>query len=365
MTVPGQATPQPPAGGGNGGSGPTNPNTGGVRPTAPQSVPPGDNTGQIPVVPSTAVPAVTTVPGAVTANPEPGTPPHALDSGSKQPEIPLAAWVVAGAAAFAAANPRARSRLSRYSKGLRIPGNYRTLADDEIPFPITDGREYAYPDEDLPIRGGWQGDVQVTGNMRYYPDPGQKTGTLTFSDNATPIVSNGDARMTRNKVRVWVNGKDVTDQAKIEYTPTGVKGHIKVNELDTVVVRHVSTMQWSEGSGNTRVNRTSNGDVLGIVKVVNDADAMDKALDIGNGHGFAKHQARGDLPRGITTRDEYIDMIYRTIRWAPPQDHKTLSNNREAWWNGQRGAVVIYDPNGEGTAFSPSAGRRYFDDKLR
>ncbi|QTI67930.1 hypothetical protein [Gordonia polyisoprenivorans] len=51
---------------------------------------------------------MTTVPGAVTANPEPDTPPHALDSGSKQPDIPLAAWVVAGAAAFAAANPRVR-----------------------------------------------------------------------------------------------------------------------------------------------------------------------------------------------------------------------------------------------------------------
>ncbi|WHU47233.1 hypothetical protein QNM97_25380 [Gordonia sp. L191] len=44
----------------------------------------------------------------VTANPQPNNPRHALDSGSKQPEIPLAVWVVAGAAAFAAANPRVR-----------------------------------------------------------------------------------------------------------------------------------------------------------------------------------------------------------------------------------------------------------------
>ncbi|MBE7157826.1 MAG: hypothetical protein INR62_05230, partial [Rhodospirillales bacterium] len=116
VTVPGQAGPQPPAGGGNGGSEPTAPNAGGVRPRAPQPVPPGDTTGQTPVVPTTAAPAVT-VPGAVTANPEPGTPPHALDSGSKQPDIPLAAWVVAGAAAFAAANPRVRRAAS--AGGLR------------------------------------------------------------------------------------------------------------------------------------------------------------------------------------------------------------------------------------------------------
>ncbi|WP_440717544.1 hypothetical protein [Gordonia oryzae] len=127
----------------------------------------------------------------------------------------------------------------------------------------------------------------------------------------------------------------------------------------------MSTMQWSEGSGNTRVSRTSNGDVLGYVKVVNDADAMYKALRIGNGHGFAKYQQQGDLPRGIVTQDEYIDMIYRTIRWAPPRDHKNLNRGREVWWDGQRGAVVIYDPNNEGTVFSPSAGRRYFDENLR
>ncbi|QTI69860.1 hypothetical protein [Gordonia polyisoprenivorans] len=117
VTVPGQAAPQPPPGVGNGGPAPTTPNAGGVRPTASQPVPPGDTTGQVPVVPSIAVPAVTPVPGAVTANPEPGTPPHALDSGSKQPDIPLAAWVVAGAAAFATANPRARRAAS--AGGLR------------------------------------------------------------------------------------------------------------------------------------------------------------------------------------------------------------------------------------------------------
>ncbi|MGC4936090.1 hypothetical protein ACLQ3C_20680 [Gordonia sp. DT30] len=72
---------------------------------------------------------MTTVPGAVTANPEPGTPPHALDSGSKQPDIPLAAWVVAGAAAFTVANPRVRRAAAagglRSSSLLRRGGSER------------------------------------------------------------------------------------------------------------------------------------------------------------------------------------------------------------------------------------------------
>ncbi|WP_425706080.1 hypothetical protein [Gordonia sp. DT30] len=42
------------------------------------------------------------------APPEAGDPPRALAPGAKHPEVPLAAWVVAGAAAFAAANPWVR-----------------------------------------------------------------------------------------------------------------------------------------------------------------------------------------------------------------------------------------------------------------
>lgn len=277
-----------------------------------------------------------------------------------QSPIPTAIWLLVGAAALTAGALSTRRR-NPFSPAVlrgcgRMPADAQAY-DGEIAFPVTEGR-YAWPGEDYELDPQWSGgDVNTAGNFVYRPDPGQKTGTVEFWDNTTPVVSNGDARMSRNQVRIWVNDVDVTDQADIQYTPTGVHGTIKVNELDTVVVRHQSTMNWTEGAGNARINRTATGDTVGVFKTINDADVMDKALIIGEGHGWESHP----IP-GITTQEEYIDMIYRTIRWAPESDHKTgLSNHREAWWNNERGVLVIYDPLHEGTAYPPVKGRHDFE----
>ncbi|UEA60036.1 hypothetical protein LK459_03905 [Gordonia otitidis] len=232
-----------------------------------------------------------------------------------------------------------------------------------MPFPITDGIDYISEGHSAPLNGTWGGaqapDVTGSDEMTY-TNTGPKTGRVDFYDTIRP-VGTGSTKTTSNKIGVWVNGKDVTDQAQITRTGNGIRGSINVSETDTVLVRHQMTTQWTDQAGTAQLDRANNTDIEGIVKVANDHNVMEDAHSIAyNSHSWAAHE--GQIP-GVTTQNDYENMIYKTMRWAPPQDHKTLPRGREAWWDGQRGVIVIYDgwSQDAGTAFRPDDGRAYFD----
>jgi hypothetical protein len=56
---------------------------------------------------------------------------------------------------------------------------------------------------------------------------------------------------------------------------------------------------------------------------------------------------------------QYVDrVLYEEI----PTEQKPLTGGRIAYWDDQRQAIVIEDPNGPGSVFTPSEGKAYFDD---
>ncbi|HET9309111.1 MAG TPA: RHS repeat-associated core domain-containing protein, partial [Candidatus Sulfotelmatobacter sp.] len=84
---------------------------------------------------------------------------------------------------------------------------------------------------------------------------------------------------------------------------------------------------------------------------------VNTASQIAGGHGWAKHQ--GEFPGW--DQGKYEDTVRETMQ--QPDEVRTLSNNRTAYWNSKENMVVIEnpgDPDG-GTAFRPTNGKAYFD----
>jgi filamentous hemagglutinin len=85
---------------------------------------------------------------------------------------------------------------------------------------------------------------------------------------------------------------------------------------------------------------------------------VNTASQIASGHGWAKHQ--GEFPGW--DQGKYEDTVRETMQ--QPDEVRTLSNNRTAYWNAKENMVVIEnpaDPDG-GTAFRPMNGKAYFDE---
>lgn len=86
---------------------------------------------------------------------------------------------------------------------------------------------------------------------------------------------------------------------------------------------------------------------------------------IASGHAFDKHVlVKGEF-QGLETRTrkQFADFIDNIANSAKGQDYKSLTNQREAYWDFSTGTVVIYNPRviDGGTAFRRPDGKRYFD----
>jgi RHS repeat-associated protein len=81
------------------------------------------------------------------------------------------------------------------------------------------------------------------------------------------------------------------------------------------------------------------------------------SAQIANGHAWAKHQ--GEFPGW--RQGDFERTIKETIQ--QPDEMKSLSNGRTAYWNATEKMVVIEDPANVdgGTAFRPTNGKAYFD----
>jgi hypothetical protein len=91
--------------------------------------------------------------------------------------------------------------------------------------------------------------------------------------------------------------------------------------------------------------------------------AADKAYakriadQISGGHAFDKHVVeRGEFP-GVTTREQFADLIEDAVMNG---ESRVLSRGRAAYWS--EGTVVIRDPGSPdgGTTFRPPEGYDYF-----
>ncbi|MFF1573798.1 putative T7SS-secreted protein [Leifsonia sp. NPDC058292] len=85
--------------------------------------------------------------------------------------------------------------------------------------------------------------------------------------------------------------------------------------------------------------------------------AVQSAEDIANGHAFGKHVIkRGEFP-GVSTREQFIVLIKKTIKTG---EVRQLQGDRAAFW--KDGVVVLLDPQNadRGTAFRPKDGYDYF-----
>ncbi len=84
---------------------------------------------------------------------------------------------------------------------------------------------------------------------------------------------------------------------------------------------------------------------------------LNTASQIAGGHSWAKHQ--GEFPGW--DQGKFEGTVKETMQ--QPDEVRSLSNNRTAYWNAKENMVVIEnpgDPDG-GTAFRPTNGKAYFD----
>jgi hypothetical protein len=81
------------------------------------------------------------------------------------------------------------------------------------------------------------------------------------------------------------------------------------------------------------------------------------AEEISGGHAFDKHVVeRGEFP-GVTTREQFADLIEDAVMNG---ESRILSRGRAAYWS--EGTVVIRNPDSSdgGTSFRPPEGYDYF-----
>jgi RHS repeat-associated protein len=85
--------------------------------------------------------------------------------------------------------------------------------------------------------------------------------------------------------------------------------------------------------------------------------ALTTASQIANGHAWTQHQ--GEFPGW--DKGKFESTVSETMQ--NPDEVRSLSNNRTAYWNSKENMVVIKDPaNADGgTAFRPTNGKAYFD----
>jgi hypothetical protein len=91
--------------------------------------------------------------------------------------------------------------------------------------------------------------------------------------------------------------------------------------------------------------------------------AADKAYakriadEISAGHAFGKHVVERGEFAGVTTREQFADLIEDAVMNGEP---RVLSRGRAAYWS--EGTVVIRDPSAPdgGTAFRPAKAYNYF-----
>lgn len=87
--------------------------------------------------------------------------------------------------------------------------------------------------------------------------------------------------------------------------------------------------------------------------------------EIAGGHAFEKHVLnQGEFTGlGIRTRAQFAELIENIVK--NPTAVKNLGNGRTGYWDETTGTLVIRNPKGDGgTAFRPTTGRNYFDNKL-
>ena len=67
----------------------------------------------------------------------------------------------------------------------------------------------------------------------------------------------------------------------------------------------------------------------------------------------------------VQNQNQGAHLIHHIVH--SPSAFKALGNGRAAWWDDASGTVVIFDPKNRdlGTAFRPSGGRDYFDNRLK
>ncbi len=90
------------------------------------------------------------------------------------------------------------------------------------------------------------------------------------------------------------------------------------------------------------------------------------ADSIAGGHALSKHL--GEMVElGVSDKEGLKTLVKETIETAGASDVRQLERGRIAYYNEEKNAVVIYDPNhiDKGTVLRPEQGRYYFDVVLK
>lgn len=97
-----------------------------------------------------------------------------------------------------------------------------------------------------------------------------------------------------------------------------------------------------------------------VTPVWNPSKATPVAACIAGGHAWGKHggEYRGT---GVDSQPKFQALVERVLRTAGV----AISNGRYKWWDAGTKTIVIFNPrdNDCGTAFRPTAGKRYYDNQ--
>ncbi len=97
-----------------------------------------------------------------------------------------------------------------------------------------------------------------------------------------------------------------------------------------------------------------------VTPVWNAARATPVAARIASGHAWGKHggEYKGT---GVDSQAKFQSLVERVLRTAGV----AISGGRYKWWDAVTKTIVIFNPrdNDCGTAFRPTAGKKYYDNQ--
>jgi filamentous hemagglutinin len=150
---------------------------------------------------------------------------------------------------------------------------------------------------------------------------------------------------------------DLDAQGNAFFNEMSARREPSLNAIKVFAVRSVT-----DSVGGAVIGRTISAGIEAIQAARAAAAAVEASAEadaalIANGHAFAKHA--GEF--GNISQPEFQAMVKDTI--SNPSDFRYLSNGRSAFWSEENKMVVIRNPGAAdgGTAFSPAAGKAYFD----
>jgi RHS repeat-associated protein len=234
----------------------------------------------------------------------------------------------------------------------------------------------------------WNAYAYARNNPLSYGDPdGLKYQICDTSNRCTEISDEDFNNYFRDAKNVQLNGNQISIQdangnfgkegtfKRTSFDDLDARGNAFFNEMSARrepslnAIKVFAVRSVTDSVGGAVIGRAVGAGIAGIEAIQTaraaraaaaaavEASAEADATLIANGHAFAKHGAEfGNISQG-----EFQALVKDTI--SNPSDFKYLSNGRSAFWSDQNQMVVIRNPGAAdgGTAFSPAAGKAYFN----